>query len=109
MIDKKLVEYFIDYLKRSGRTFATVEQEPYETLAIELQDWGFAAPQLKQLFVGYFYEQNGDQVPDPNIRITIGTEITAIVDTCMGTTGPDDEYVNGFLREVISRLSNMER
>ena len=108
------VQRIIDWLHTYGKTnepskHFTVTDEPWEQMSVEWQDWSFAAPGLAMLFVGYWYEANGDLVPDPNIVIDLeeGRIIRTAVVTMFGThqceCAADLDFVKEFLHTVFER------
>lgn len=82
----------------SGKTYVRVHQEPYMRLVIELQG--------DELWVGYWYEQNGDQVPDPVVIVNTQSH-TGRVCNIFGPMS-DDVYIHHFLGEVFGRLKRLD-
>jgi len=48
-----------------------VKEEPWMEFSAELQDWSFSTKGREILMIGYYFEQNGDVCPDPELTITI--------------------------------------
>ena len=92
----------------------TLTDEPWEQFSAEYQDSGNG---IKRLFVGYYFEQNGDLVPDPNIvldlqdgKVVAGLIETRSINQSLHESEPDDlRYVEQFLELVWNRhLSNRQ-
>jgi hypothetical protein len=86
----------------------TLHDEPWEEFSAELQAWGDGN---ERLFVGYYFRQNGDLVPDPNIVLDLheGKVVGGLIDTQFASlrlrdAEPDDlHYVEQFLMLVWNR------
>jgi len=73
----------------------------------EWQDWSFADPEknAQRLFVGYWFEQNGDTVYDPLIIVDLTTDSTSIMfqPSFGNPMDGDDPYTVQFLELVWDR------
>ena len=59
------IKSIAEYLRQNGLLTETIGG--YNRFSAEIQDWG----NHEQLFLGYYYEQNGDTCPDPVITFVI--------------------------------------
>jgi hypothetical protein len=79
----------------TGAAYATVRQEPYMRLVIERQG--------HELWVGYWYSLNGDQVPDPVVIVNTKNHTSRVC--TIGGAFVDNDYCDEFLHLIHGRLS----
>jgi hypothetical protein len=86
------IQQIMDYLKTQPENAVEWTDSPYMKFAAEWQDWSFAKPNYSQLFLGYWFEQNGDLCPDPNYVFEFdGKKIVAISTQNLFGSMPVDE------------------
>jgi hypothetical protein len=109
MEELKQIVSFLKGRALPGAIASAVEwkDEPYLRFAAEWQDWSFNMPGSATLFLGYWYEENGDLVPDPNLTVDLqGDEVNRITfQNRFGlmTGDVDRAYAKEFVRLIWSR------
>jgi hypothetical protein len=108
MNNQEHVNRIVEFLERQHRQAVDWTHEPYMRFTAEVQDWSASTPGMKIIFLGYFFEQNGDLVGDPVLTVVLrdGRLEKVQMVTVMGTTHKlplDDPYVGEFLSLVWDR------
>jgi hypothetical protein len=101
-----VVKQIIKYLKTQPENSVDWTDGPYQRFAAEWQDWSFQNAGSSQLFCGYWYEQNGDMVPDPNIHIHLlhDTIKSVTLSTAFGSQdATSDDFPEAFVDLIWSR------
>jgi hypothetical protein len=98
------IQNIVRFLESHGNYFAA-QDEPYEQMHAELQDWSFQEPGRMVLWVGYWFEENGDLVPDPNIIVElVGETVTRVqIETCLGRCQNDVDFAMDVLDVIWDR------
>jgi hypothetical protein len=96
-IVEKVVKWFATHSENAQPI--SIPQEPYSPLIIEIEG--------DILWVGYWYKQHGDLLPDSVIRIDL-SQMTGECVTLFGNM-EDDQYIDAFLKEILTRLSLHDR
>lgn len=84
-----------------------VKDEPWMEFSAELQDWSFSKEGREILMIGYYFQQNGDLCPDPELTITIQDgeveKVSYVHWTGMKHDATNDAYVPEFADLVWKR------
>ena len=72
------VSSITEWLRKHGEAYndgtaftLNVKEEPWMEFNAELQDWSHAQTGKEILLIGYYFEQNGDMCPDPELKIDL--------------------------------------
>jgi len=109
----QVINNIIEWLKENGNTedgsayTYSIHEEPWMDFQAEWQDWSFDKPGSGILYLGYFYCQNGDLCPDPQLVVHLRenevyrVDFTNFIDVYFDST--DDDYSMGFAELVWQR------